>query len=137
MTRAKKDRPGPNVSGTVKKLLGNRDFTRVMPEGELGQQMGRMLAELAVDIQDHIDKAKFYQVRFEALKGEIKTLAAIVMSKQQGGLSSKIVITRKEMDAIPEDLEVHIDSPEDGVRVYTMRKIPKKVGPELRRILNG
>jgi len=129
-----KDPPGPNVSGTVKKLLGNRDF--VLPAGELGQQMGRMLAELAVDIQDYIDKAKFYQVRFEALRGEIKTLAAIVMSKQPMGLSSRITITRKEMDAIPADMEVHIETPEEGVRVYTMRKIPK-VGAEVKRILNG
>jgi len=130
-----KDPPGPNVSGTVKKLLGDRDF--VLPAGELGQQMGRMLAELAVDIQDYIDKAKFYQVRFEALRGEIKTLAAIVMSKQPMGLSSRITITRKEMDAIPADMEVHIETPEEGVRVYTMRKIPKKVGAEVKRILNG
>lgn len=137
MSRIKKDQPGPNVSGTVKKLLGNRDFEKVLPQGELGQQMGRMLAELAVDIQDHIDKAKFYQVRFEALKGEIKTLAAIVMSKQRGGFSSKIVIRKTELDAIPEDLEVHIEQPEPGVRVYTMRKVAKKAGEEVRRILNG
>jgi len=132
-----KDPPGPNVSGTVKKLLGNRDFEKVLPPGELGQQLGRMLAELAVDIQDYIDKAKFYQVRFEALRGEIKTLAAIVMSKQKAGLSSRITITRKEMDAIPPDMEVHIETPEEGVRIYTMRKIPKKAGAEVRRILNG
>lgn len=129
-----KDPPGPNVSGTVKKLLGNRDFDRVLPQGELGKEMGRMLAELAVDIQDYIDKAKFYQVRFEALKGEIKTLAAIVMSKQA---DKRIVITRKEMDAIPEDVEVHVEQPEEGVRIYTLRKIPKKTGAEVSRILNG
>jgi hypothetical protein len=132
-----KDPPGPNVSGTVKKLLGNRDFDKVLPAGKMGQEMGRMLAELAVDIQDYIDKAKFYQVRFEALKGEIKTLAAIVMSKQSGGYSSKIVLRKSELDAIPEDLEVHIETPEPGVRVYSMRKVPKDAGAEVRRILNG
>src|SRR5271156_6272849 len=101
-----KDPPGPNVSGTVKKLLGNRDFEKVLPAGELGQQMGRMLAELAVDIQDYIDKAKFYQVRFEALRGEIKTLAAIVIARE--GIGNRIMITREQMNAIPADVEVHI-----------------------------
>jgi hypothetical protein len=131
----RKDIPGPNVSGTVKKLLGNRDFDKVLPAGEMGQQMGRMLAELAVDIQDYIDKAKFYQVRFEALRGEIKTLAAIVIARE--GIGNRIVITREQMNAIPADVEVHIETPEEGVRVYTLRKIPKKAGAEVRRILNG
>jgi hypothetical protein len=131
---SRKTPAGPNVSGTVKKLLGNRDFSQAMPEGKAGELMGRMLAELAVDIQDHIDKAKFYQVRFEALRGEIKCLAAIIMSKQA---EKRIVITRKELDALPDDVEVHIEAPEEGVRIYTLRKVPKKAGAEVRRILNG
>jgi hypothetical protein len=128
----KKAPAGPNVSGTVKKLLGGRDIP--LPPGALGRELGRMLAEIAVELQDKIDAARFWQVRFEALKGEIKCLAAVIMSKQA---EKRIVITRKELDALPDDIEVHIEAPEEGVRIYTLRKKPTKVGNDVRRILNG
>jgi hypothetical protein len=124
---------GPNVSQTIKSLLGGRSVK--LPDNALGHQIGRMLAEIAVELQDRIDEAKSWRLRFEALRGEIKTLAAIIMARQT---DKRIVITRKELDALPEDVEVNVETPEPGVRIYTLHTVVKEPkGDKSKVILNG
>lgn len=118
----RKDPAGPNVSGAISQILGGRKFN--LPGGALGVEVGRMLAEIAVELQDRIDEAKAWKIRFEAIRGELKALAAIVM--QQKG-ERRIVLTRAELNAVPEDLEILVETPEPGVRIY--RLVDRSIEP--------
>lgn len=113
------DQPGPNVDETVKSILGLRGRKIVLPMGKLGSEMGRLLAELAVEVQDKIDEAKHWRTMCEAVRGETKTLVAILL-RRDPKLDGKIVISRAEFEAIPEDAEVVVDKPETGVRIYRL-----------------
>jgi hypothetical protein len=117
VARLKKDAPGPDVSGKVKEILGGRSFK--LPGGQLGVEVGRMLAEIAVEMQDKIDEAKTWRLRFEVMRGELRTVVAVTL-KNLPKLEGKLVITRAEFDAVPENLEVQVDVPEEGVRVYRL-----------------
>jgi hypothetical protein len=89
-----------------------------IPRGPMGEQIGRMLAEIAVELQDRIDEAKHWKVISEALRGELRTLAALIIKQQH---LERIVVTRSEFEAIPADLELYVETPEPGVRVYELR----------------
>jgi hypothetical protein len=115
--RSRPPKPGPSVSATVSQILGGRKFN--LPPSRLGQEMGRILAEIAVELQDKIDEAKHWRLAFEAIRGESKTLVAILLRKDPK-LDGKIVITREEFEAIPENAEVVIETPEPGVRIYRL-----------------
>jgi len=106
---------GPNVSGAIRSIL-NRDVP--LPAGPMGEQIGRMLAEIAVELQDRIDEAKHWKVISEALRGEIRTLAALIIKQQR---LERIVVTQKEFEAFPENQELVIEVPEPGVRIYELR----------------
>ncbi|HXI41603.1 MAG TPA: hypothetical protein VNH83_16595 [Bryobacteraceae bacterium] len=98
------------VRNTIESILGNHIF-RVAREDALMQA-----ATAVLDAQQERDRLKLL---LEAVRGELRTLAAIQMS--QRGVS-RLVLTRKEFDAVDEESEVHIESPEPGVRIYEMRR---------------
>lgn len=56
-------------------------------------------------------------VLLEAVRGELRTLAAIQM-RQRG--VQRLVLTRKEFDEIPKNVDVKIEAPEKGVRIYEL-----------------
>lgn len=75
------------------------------------------LMQAAVEVLDAREELKRTKLLMEALRGEIRTLAAIQM-RQRG--VSRLVLTRKELDDLPQDLEVNVEAPEPGVRVYEL-----------------
>lgn len=95
---------------TIESVLGSHIF-RVTREDALMQAATQVL-----DAQQERDRLKLL---LEAVRGELKTLAAIQMS--QRGVS-RLVLTRKEFDAVDEESEIHIEAPEPGVRIYEMRR---------------
>ena len=100
-------------------VLGRHIF-RVQKEDALMQA-----AVAVIDAQAELDKATSY---LKTLRGELLTLAALVM-KQRGG--DKIVITAQDLIDLPKDEEIHISNPEPGVRIYERRAIPSRI------VLNG
>lgn len=97
------------IRDTVASILGPHIF-RVAKEDALMQA-----ATAVLDSKAELDHTK---VLMEALRGEIRTLAALQM-RQRG--VDRLVLTRKELDDLPQDLEVHVEAPEPGVRVYELR----------------
>jgi len=93
---------------TIATILGPHIF-RVSKEDALMQSATAVLDANAE--RDHV------KVLAEALRGEIRTLAAIQM-RQRG--VSRLVLTRKELDDLPQDVEVNVEAPEPGVRVYEL-----------------
>jgi hypothetical protein len=96
----------------ISQILGPHIF-RVAKEDALMQAAAAVL-----DAQAELDYTK---VQSEALRGEIRTLAALQM-RQRG--VERLVLTRKELDDLPQDLEVIVEAPEPGVRVYELRTKP-------------
>jgi hypothetical protein len=118
--RSRPPKHGPDVSNTVKSILGldNRKLPP-LPGGRLGQEWGRILAEIAIELQDKIDEAKSWRTMCEAVRGETKTLVSILL-RRDSSLDGKLVITKGEFDHIPENAEVIVETPEPGVRIYRM-----------------
>lgn len=100
------------IRDTVQTILGPHIF-RVSKEDALMQAATAVLDANAE--RDHI------KVLAEALRGEIRTLAALQM-RQRG--VSRLVLTRKELEDLPQDLEVNVEAPEPGVRVYELVSKP-------------
>lgn len=73
-------------------------------------------ATQVLDAQQERDRMKLL---LEAVRGELRTLALIQM-RQRG--VERLVLTRKEFEDTPDGVEVHIESPEPGVRIYELRK---------------
>lgn len=76
------------------------------------------LMQAAVSVLDANAERDHAKVLMEALRGEVRTLAAIIIQQQH---LARIVVTRKEFDAIPEELELYVEAPEPGVRIYELR----------------
>lgn len=86
--------------------------------GELGQRIGQMLAELTAELADARAEAAHWKAALETVRDEIKVLAAVAM-KQQG--NARLVITEAELRAMV-GKELHVGTPEPGVRVYEIRE---------------
>lgn len=100
---------GRDMRDKIATILGPHIF-RVSKEDALMQS-----AVAVLDAQGERDRMK---VLLEAVRGEIRVLAAIQMRQRGVG---RLVLTRKEFDSIPADMEVAIEAPEPGVRVYELR----------------
>src|SRR3981189_3288131 len=96
------------IRETVAAILGPHIF-RVSKEDALMQAATAVLDANAE--RDHV------KVLAEALRGEGRRLAAMQM-RQRG--VSRLVLPRKELDDLPQDLEVNVEAPEPGVRVYEL-----------------
>ena len=105
--------------------MSNHKLTQPMRDqisSILGVHIWRMAREDAMmqaatavlDAQAELERCK---LRLEALRGEIKTLAALAIKKQGG---DRLVLTRKEFNELP-DCEVHVEAPEPGIRIYILR----------------
>jgi hypothetical protein len=84
--------------------------------GRLGQEVGKMLAEIAVELMDARNEAKHWKAAFETVRTEIKVLAAVAIKQQWG---RRLVITKAELQRF-EDTELQIGTPEPGVRIYQL-----------------
>jgi len=98
----------------IEEILGPRIFK--IPHSAALQQA-------AVAVLDATQERDRLKVLLEAVRGELRTLAAIQM-KQRG--VSRLVLTMKEFQELA-DIEVNVECPEPGVRIYEMRaKEPEK-----------
>lgn len=114
---------GREVRDQIASVLGPHIF-RVAKEDALAQA-----AVAVLDAEGERDRMKLL---LEAVRGELHALAAIQMRQRGVG---RLVLTRKEFDAIPDGQEVFIEQPEPGVRVYELRaKAAAKVEPVIARI---
>lgn len=111
LTREMRDKVGA--------ILGEHIF-RVSKEDALMQA-----AVAVLDAQAERDRANLL---LEAVRGELRALAAIQMRQRGVG---KLVLTRKEFDEVPADLEVDISNPEPGVRVYQFVGRPIEAPPRI------
>jgi hypothetical protein len=88
--------------------------------GALGVEVGKMLAELTVELMDAKAEAAHWKAAFEVVRAEIKVLAAVAIAQLK---ATKLVITRKELQEIPPNTELFIGKPEPGVRIYELRRV--------------
>jgi hypothetical protein len=102
----------------------------ILGKGVFTEPRAQVLMRCATEVLDAKDKHDRMKLLLEAVRGELRTLAAIIM-RQQG--TSRLVLTRKEFDAVPDNVEVHVETPEPGIRIYELRTKP--VIPEPSRIL--
>lgn len=85
-----------------------------------------VLMHAAAMVMDATDQNARLKVALEAVRGELRTLAVLQM-RQRG--VSRLVLTKAELDTVPMDTEVHVESPEPGVRIYEIKTKAK--------VLNG
>ena len=108
------------------------NLMKLVNNTELAQLVGSTLAEIAVELMDAKQEAAHWKTSFETVRDEIKILAAVVMHKRG---EQRLVITKAEFAAVPEDTELWLDTPEPGVRVYELRQRRSQVDSEVSRIL--
>jgi hypothetical protein len=102
--------------------------------GEIGTEIGKMLAELAVDAADAKVEAAHWKRSFETMKAEFRVAVGVAMRKLS---VTKLVITRTELGQVPEDTELYVGTPEPGVRIYELRPRRAAVGDAVKNALNG
>jgi hypothetical protein len=95
---------------SLMKLVNNR---------KLAQLVGSTLAEIAVELMDAKQEAAHWKAAFEAVRDEIRILAGVAI-KQKGG--ERLVITKTELERMPTNTELHVGTPEPGVRIYELRQ---------------
>lgn len=91
--------------------------------GALGTEIGAMVAELTTELMDAKREAGHWKGAFDAVRNELKVLAAVCMRQLK---TRRLVITRKELQDVPPNMELWVEGPEDGVRIYELR--PKGEG---------
>jgi hypothetical protein len=92
--------------------------------GQLGSEIGRMLAELTAEVADAKLEALHWKDAFEETRKELKVLASVAIAQSGQG---RLVITRKELNALPPDTQLYVEGPEEGVRVYELRRVSEGV----------
>ena len=85
----------------------------------LGGEIGRVMAEIAIELADAKLEAKHWRNSFTVVQKEIKVLAAVLMHEKG---ERRLVVTLKALQQIPPNLELHVAEPEPGVRIYEMRE---------------
>ncbi len=113
-------------------FINSKGATRM---GAIGQEVGKMLAEICVELMDSKNEAQHWKAAFDTIQAEFKVAVGIAI-KQQGG--ARLVITRQALSEMPPNTELFLDDHEPGVRVYELRERIKgapKVGDAVRRII--
>jgi hypothetical protein len=108
------------AQANLMKLVNNR---------ELAALVGSTLAEIAVELMDSKRESAHWKKSFETVRDELKVLASVSVKRK-----GRLVITRKELQAV-EGLELFVDTPEPGVRVYELRERQPPVAKAVNRIL--
>lgn len=105
--------------------------------GALGTEIGKLLAELAVELADAKLEAKHFKESFETVRDEIKVLVAVCIRRFGG---SRLTISKQEyFEVVKDNTELFASTP-DGMRMYELRErraAPKqdKVGRDVSRII--
>lgn len=107
---------------------------KLLEDKALAKVLGGTLAEIAVELADSKVEARHWKSAFQAVRGEIRALVGIILT-QRGAGTERIVVTEKELRAIPAHLELYVGTPEEGVRVYELRPGTRRVKTDVRAIL--
>jgi hypothetical protein len=103
------------------------NLMRLINDKGIAQMVGSTLAEIAVELMDAKQEAAHWKQSFETVKDEIKVLAGVALRQQH---THRLVITKAELQNMPANTELHVATPEPGVRVYELRqRIPSAVSP--------
>lgn len=95
------------------------DLMRLINDKGIAQMVGSTLAEIAVELLDAKAEAAHWKLSFETVRDEIKVLAAGALRQQH---THRLVITKAELQNVPANTELYVDTPEPGVRVYELRQ---------------
>lgn len=90
---------------------------------------GSALAEIAVELMDAKQEAKHWKKSFDTVSDELKVLASVSVKRK-----GRLVITRKELQAV-KGLQLFVDTPEPGVRIYELREGVATVDKAVSKIL--
>jgi hypothetical protein len=115
------------MQDSLTETQAQRDLLKLLENKTLARAIGTTLAEIAVELADYKLEVKHWKNSFEAVRLEIRTLAGIILA--QRGPNARIVVTEKELRAIPHNLELYVGAPEPGVRIYELR--PKENKPSV------
>ena len=89
--------------------------------GPIGQEVGKMLAEICVELMDAKQEAAHWKAAFETIQAEFKVAVGLTIRKQGG---EALVVTRADLATMPANTELWLDDREPGVRAYSLREIP-------------
>lgn len=90
----------------------------LLNDRKMAEKIGQTIAEVTVELADAYAERDHWRNSFEVVQAELKQLAAIMLIKRP---DKRLVITHRELQEIPRDLELHVGAPEAGVRVYELR----------------
>lgn len=106
--------------------------------GALGTEIGKMLAELTVELADAKREAAHWHHAFDTVRDELQVVVSVAISKSAG---SRLIITKADyLEVVKRNVELYCDSPDgSGTRVYALRKRTKKnpIGDAVKGALNG
>jgi len=108
------------LSDAQKRAIGWIKNSRAVELGALGVEIGKMLAELIAELADAKMEAKHWKAAFDSVRSEMEVLASVAIA--QSG-RERLVITRKELAALPANTQLFVERPEEGVRVYELRTV--------------
>jgi len=95
-----------------------KQLIALIQDPKTGQVIGQLMAELAIELADAIQEKNHWRASFETVKNEMKILASVLLMHQP---DRRLAISRSELTSIPAELELHYETPEDGVRLYALR----------------
>lgn len=85
--------------------------------GEIAVEIGRIFAELTVELADAKREVKFWKVGYERVKAQMKVAVATAIHKLD---AEKLVVTRTEFNLCSGKI-LHVETPEEGVLIYELR----------------
>lgn len=109
----------PRFEDAINETDAQKKLLRLLENKELAVLVGTTLAEIAVELADAKVEAGHWKKAFETVRLEIRVLVGVILAQQ--GHTERIVITEKELRAVPANLELFVGTPEPGVRIYELR----------------
>lgn len=86
--------------------------------GELGQELGKLLAELTAELMDAKQEAIHWKNSFQVMQTEFKIAVGIMLRTRD---AHRLTITRQDLADMPANTELYCDDHEPGTRVYELR----------------
>jgi hypothetical protein len=126
------------LSSAQQKTIAFMRSKTIQDLGELGTQVGGLLAELTVELADAKMEAAHWKGAFDTITAEIKALVSVCIKRI--GKGTRLVITKQEYAEIAKDgLTLFCDTEDRNVRMYELRRQEKqdKVGAAVNGIING
>lgn len=115
MAKGRKD----SLSAAQERAVNWINSKGAMKMGPIGQEVGKMLAEILVELMDAKQEAAHWKQSFETIQAEFKIAVGLAIKKQGG---EKLVVTKADLAAMPPNTELYLDDHEPGVRVYQLRE---------------